>query len=151
MASLTEGLVLVGYRCHGKLCDGIPPLQSYADLVLSNKARTSIFQVLRLAEQPWTAADLEARSDELLLLGETARLRSKGAKPKLRFLVITKSQQPIVQLLDVPFDTKAVSRAKAVYAEVCKAISDERHFPNPESAKCGLCGYSRRCAKWRGS
>jgi len=149
-ASPDEELIAVGYRFHGKLCDGFPPLQSYADLVLSNKSCTSIFQVLRLADQPWTAADLEARKDELLLLGETARLRSKGAKPKLRFLIITKSQQPVVQLLDVPFDAKAVSRAKAVFAEICKAISAERYFPNPVPAKCEICGYSRRCARWRG-
>ncbi len=149
-ASPTESLVYVGYRFYAKLCDGVPPLQSYANLVLRSEAGAFVIQVLRLADAPWTEADLLANRDQLLLLGELARLKYKGCKPELRFLVITKCEQPVIKLLEVPFDTRATSRAKAMFVEVSKAISAERYFPNPSPARCGRCGYVRRCARWRG-
>jgi CRISPR/Cas system-associated exonuclease Cas4 (RecB family) len=138
-ASPTESLVYTGYRFYAKLCDGLPPLQSYANLVLRNKTGGLMIQVLKLAEAPWTEADLLANRDQLLLLGELARIKSKGCKPKLRFLVISKSEQPVVQIVEVPFDTRATSRAKAMFIEVAKAISGERYFPNPSPAKCTSC------------
>ena len=145
-----EALVAVGQSVTAKMREGIPPLRTRADLILEDESGNLIIQELRFTDAPWTEDDLIVHADQLWLLGEMIRLRHDGVKPKLRFLVITKRKKATVQLFDLPFSTKSVERAKAMYAEVWATICQERYFPAPDPLKCSGCGYQPRCAKWRG-
>lgn len=133
----------------GELVPGVPDLLGRVDLLLVTDDHVTI-QDFKTARSSWNAEQAEESAEQLLLYGDLVRRLVPGKALKLRFAVITKTNEPKVQVLDAEFDGKHLDRPKQVFKTVWSAVQAGHFYPSPSPMTCSDCGYRSHCTAWRG-
>lgn len=144
-----ERIIGIEEELRGELIPGLPDLMGRVDLILETDDHV-IIQDFKTARSAWSFEQAEESAEQLLLYGDLVRRLVPGKALKLRFAVITKTKDPKVQILDTPFDTDRLRRAKQVFQHVWLAIQSGYYYPAPSPMSCQGCGYRSYCTSWRG-
>ncbi|MEN9664006.1 MAG: hypothetical protein RLZZ326_369, partial [Planctomycetota bacterium] len=89
-------------------------------------------------------------SEQLVLYSKLAGELAPGKKLVTRFLVLTKTKEPIVEEHLGEVRPDRVARAVTSVERVWKAIASENFYPAPSVVGCASCGYRQACEGWRG-
>jgi CRISPR/Cas system-associated exonuclease Cas4 (RecB family) len=109
-----------------------------------------IVQDFKTARSLWNPEQAAEQAEQLLLYGSLVRRLVPGRELRLQFAIITKTKDPKVQCLEVPFDEARLARTKHIFQHVWSAIESGHFYPAPSPMQCTTCGYRSQCAAWRG-
>ena len=133
----------------GELSAGMPDLLGRVDLLLETDEEV-VVQDFKTSRSAWRAEQAEEYSEQLVLYGELARRLVPGKTIRLQFAVITKTQDPKVQLLEASFSETKLDRTRRVFESVWSAIAAGHFYPAPSFMQCTGCGYRSQCKAWSG-
>ena len=97
-----------------------------------------------------SAEQVEDSSEQLLLYSHLANEISPGKKVATRFLVLTKTKEPVVEEHVREVNAAAVKRTLAGVERVWRAIESGVFYPAPSVMSCSGCGYRAACRVWAG-
>ena len=96
-AASVQGRVLgVEEEIRGMLVEGVPVLYGRVDLLTEDDQRLIVSDV-RTSRGRWSAEQIEDSGEQLLLYSHLASEISPGKKITTRFLVLTKTKEPVVE------------------------------------------------------
>ena len=75
---------------------------------------------------------------------------SPGKKLKTRFLILTKTKDPVIEEHTRKVESVAVKRTLAGVERVWRAIESGVFYPAPSTMNCSSCGYRAACRAWMG-
>ena len=75
---------------------------------------------------------------------------SPGNKIATRFLVLTKTKEPVVEEHVREVNPATVKRTLAGVERVWRAIEGQYFYPAPSTMNCSDCGYRAACRAWVG-
>lgn len=101
----------------------------------------------KTARAVWSQDNAKEQAEQLLLYAQGCEpiARALNAKLVLRFIVITKTKQPKVDAITVPYDATQLARSRNIIRQVFKAIRAGVVYPVPSPMNCVGCSYRRRC------
>ena len=149
-AAQPEGQIIgIEEELRDELVPGVPDLLGRVDLLLTTEDHV-IVQDFKTSRSAWSPEQADEQAEQLLLYGELARRLIPGKDLRLRFVVLTKTQYPQVQLLETPFGEVRLERTRQVVRHVWSAIQSGHFYPAPSPLQCPGCGYRSQCTAWRG-
>ena len=149
-AASVQGRVLgVEEEIRGTLVEGVPDLYGRIDLVTED-SDSLVLTDFKTSRGKWSPEQAEDASEQLVLYSKLAGELAPGKKLVTRFLVLTKTKDPVIEehLGDVRPDRLA--RTVTSVERVWKAIASENFYPAPSVVGCASCGYRKACEGWRG-
>jgi putative RecB family exonuclease len=149
-AASVQGRVLgVEEEIRGVLVEGIPDLYGRVDLLTEDDNRLVITDI-KTSRGEWSAEQVEDSGEQLLLYSHLASEISPGKKIATRFLVLTKTKEPVIEehVRDVGLGN--VKRTLAGVERVWRAIESGVFYPAPSTMSCSTCGYRAACRAWMG-
>ena len=149
-AASVQGRVLgVEEEVRGMLVEGVPDLFGRVDL-LTEDSDSLVITDIKTSRGKWSAEQVEDSGEQLLLYSHLASEISPGKKIATRFLVLTKTKEPVIEehLGEVIPDRMA--RTMASVERVWKAITSGNFYPAPSVVGCASCGYRKACEGWKG-
>jgi hypothetical protein len=75
---------------------------------------------------------------------------SPGKKNQTRFLVLTKTKEPVVEEHVREVEPRSLTRTLAGVERVWRAIEGGNFYPAPSTVGCASCGYRAACRAWVG-
>jgi CRISPR/Cas system-associated exonuclease Cas4 (RecB family) len=93
---------------------------------------------------------VEDSGEQLLLYSHLASEISPGKKIATRFLVLTKTKEPIIEEHVREVEPVNVKRTLAGVERVWRAIESGVFYPAPSAMSCSSCGYRAACREWAG-
>lgn len=143
--SRVDGRVLgIEEEMAGPIADDLPDLLARLDLVTIDEGVVSITD-FKTAACRWNPDKLLEHGGQLQLYGDIAgRTGLASGALRLRFAVLTKAAQPVVQLLEVPHDEAGLERTKEGVREVWSAIT-AGVFPARPGWVCRPCPFRGSC------
>jgi putative RecB family exonuclease len=145
-----QGRVLgVEEEIRGMLVDGVPDLYGRVDL-LTEDTDTLVITDIKTSRGKWSAEQVEDSGEQLLLYSHLASEISPGKKIATRFLVLTKTKEPVVEEHVREVEPAAVKRTLASVERVWRAIESGVFYPAPSVMSCSSCGYRAACRAWAG-
>ena len=90
------------------------------------------------------------KPEQLLLYSNLASEIAPGKKVLARFLVLTKTKEPVVEEHIREVEPTAVKRTLAGVERVWRAIESGVFYPAPSVMSCSSCGYRAACRAWMG-
>jgi putative RecB family exonuclease len=149
-AASVRGRVLgVEEEIRGMLVEGVPDLYGRVDLLTEDDDTLTITDV-KTSRSRWSAEQVEDSGEQLLLYSHLASEISPGKKIATRFLVLTKTKEPVVEEHVREANPAAVKRTLAGVERVWQAIEGEKFYPAPSVMHCASCGYRAACRAWVG-
>ena len=149
-AASVQGRVLgVEEEIRGMLVEGVPDLYGRVDL-LTEDADTLVVTDIKTSRSRWSAEQVEDSGEQLLLYSHLASEISPGKKIATRFLVLTKTKEPVVEEHAREVNPSAVKRTLAGVERVWRAIESGVFYPAPSTMNCASCGYRSACRAWMG-
>jgi putative RecB family exonuclease len=149
-AASVQGRVLgVEEEIRGMLVEGTPDLYGRVDL-LTEDADSLVITDIKTSRGKWSAEQVEDSGEQLLLYSHLASEISPGKTLKTRFLVLTKTKEPVVEEHVREANPAAVKRTLAGVERVWQAISAGNFYPAPSTVGCAGCGYRAACRAWAG-
>jgi putative RecB family exonuclease len=149
-AASVQGRVLgVEEEIRGVLVEGVPDLYGRVDLLTENPDSLVITDI-KTSRGKWSAEQVEDSGEQLLLYSHLASEISPGKKLKTRFLIVTKTREPVVEEHVREVEPAAVKRTLAGVERVWRAISAGNFYPAPSTVGCAGCGYRTACRAWAG-
>ena len=149
-AASVQGRVLgVEEEIRGVLVDGVPDLYGRVDL-LTEDADTLVVTDIKTSRGKWSQEQVEDSGEQLLLYSHLASEISPGKKIVTRFLVLTKTKEPIVEEHVREVKQAQVKRTLAGVERVWRAIESGVFYPAPNTMNCSGCGYRAACRAWAG-
>jgi putative RecB family exonuclease len=149
-ASSVQGRVLgVEEPVHGLLIEGVPDLYGRVDL-LTEDSDSLVVTDIKTSRGKWSAEQVEDSGEQLLLYSHLASEISPGKKIVTRFLVLTKTKEPVVEEHVREVEPAAVKRTLASVERVWKAIEGQHFYPSPSTMSCSGCGFRKACTAWCG-
>jgi putative RecB family exonuclease len=149
-AASVQGRVLgVEEEIRGMLVEGVPDLYGRVDL-LTEDADTLVVTDIKTSRGKWSAEQVEDSGEQLLLYSHLASEISPGKKIAIRFLVLTKTKEPVVEEHVREVEPAAVKRTLAGVERVWRAIESGVFYPAPSVMSCSSCGYRAACRAWMG-
>ena len=133
----------------GTLVEGVPDLYGRIDLVTEDDDRL-VLTDFKTSRGKWSTEQAEDASEQLLLYSKLAGELAPGKKLVSRFLVLTKTKEPVVEEHLGEVRPDRVARTLASVERVWRAIASENFYPAPSPVGCASCGYRRACEGWRG-
>jgi putative RecB family exonuclease len=140
-----QGRVLgVEEEIRGTLVAGVPDLYGRIDLVTEDDDRL-VLTDFKTSRGKWSPEQADDASEQLVLYSKLAGELAPGKKLVTRFLVLTKTKEPVIEehLSEVRPDR--VARTLVSIERVWKAIASENFYPAPSVVGCASCGYRRAC------
>lgn len=104
----------------------------------------------KTARSRWSADHVAELAEQLLLYASLARTLIADGPIATHFAVLTKTRRPLVQLLDVPFDSGRVRAMIQTMRSVWSAITAGQFYPSPSSINCATCPFQPHCPAWPG-
>jgi len=145
-----QGRVLgVEEEIRGTLVEGVPDLYGRIDLVTED-SESLVLTDFKTSRGKWSPEQAEDASEQLVLYSKLAGDLAPGKKIVTRFLVLTKTKDPVFEdhLGEVRPDR--VARTLASVERVWRAVEAGSFYPAPSVVGCASCGYRRACEGWRG-
>ncbi len=145
-----QGRVLgVEEEIRGMLVEGVPDLYGRVDL-LTEDTDTLVVTDIKTSRGRWSQEQVEDSGEQLLLYSHLASEISPGKKIVTRFLVLTKTKEPVIEEHTREVPPAAVKRALAGVERVWRAIESGVFYPAPSTVACAGCGYRSACRAWAG-
>jgi putative RecB family exonuclease len=149
-AASVQGRVLgVEEEIRGMLVEGVPDLYGRVDL-LTEDSDSLVITDIKTSRGKWSQEQVEDSGEQLLLYSNLASEISPGKKLKMRFLIVTKTKEPVVEEHVREVEPAAVKRTLAGVERVWRAIESGVFFPAPSTMNCSACGYRAACRAWVG-
>ena len=149
-AASVQGRVLgVEEEIRGMLVEGVPDLYGRVDL-LTEDADTLVVTDIKTSRGKWSQEQVEDSGEQLLLYSHLASEISPGKKIATRFLVLTKTKEPVVEEHTREVNPAAVKRTLAGVERFWRAIESGVFYPAPSVMSCSSCGYRAACRAWVG-
>jgi len=149
-AASVQGRVLgVEEEIRGMLAEGVPDLYGRVDLLTEDEHRVTITDI-KTSRGKWSQEQVEDSGEQLLLYSHLASEIAPGKKIATRFLVLTKTKEPIVEEHVREVEPAAVKRTLAGVERVWRAIESGVFYPSPSTMNCFSCGYRAACRAWAG-
>jgi putative RecB family exonuclease len=149
-AASVQGRVLgVEEEIRGMLVEGVPDLYGRVDL-LTEDSDSLVITDIKTSRGKWSQEQVEDSGEQLLLYSHLASEISPGKKIATRFLVLTKTKEPVVEEHVRDVVPEAVKRTLAGVERVWRAIDSGVFYPAPSTMSCSSCGYRTACREWAG-
>jgi putative RecB family exonuclease len=149
-AASVQGRVLgVEEEIRGMLVEGVPDLYGRVDL-LTEDSDSLVITDIKTSRGKWSAEQVEDSGEQLLLYSHLASEIASGKKVATRFLVLTKTKEPLVEEHVREVEPVAVKRTLAGVERVWRAIESGVFYPAPSVVTCSGCGYRQACRGWAG-
>jgi len=149
-AASVQGRVLgVEEEIRGMLVEGVPDLYGRVDL-LTEDSDSLVVTDIKTSRGKWSAEQVEDSGEQLLLYSHLASEISPGKKIATRFLVLTKTKEPVVEKHVRKVEPGNVKRTLAGVERVWRAIESGVFYPAPSTVACSGCGYREACRGWMG-
>jgi len=149
-ASSVDGRVLgVEEEIRGVLVEGVPDLYGRVDLLTEDDDTLTITDI-KTSRGRWSDEQVEDSGEQLLLYSKLASEISPGKKIATRFLVLTKTKEPVVEEHVRAVEPGNVKRTLASAERVWRAIEAGVFYPAPSLMNCSCCGYRAACRAWAG-
>ncbi|MFM7184894.1 MAG: RecB family exonuclease [Planctomycetota bacterium] len=143
-----NGRVLgVEEEIRGMLVEGVPDLYGRVDL-LTEDADTLTVTDIKTSRGKWSQEQVEDSGEQLLLYSYLASEISPGKKIQTRFLVLTKTREPVIEEHVREVNPAAVKRTLVGVERVWRAIESGVFYPSPSVMSCSSCGYREACRAW---
>jgi putative RecB family exonuclease len=143
-----QGRVLgVEEEVRGMLAEGVPDLYGRVDLLTEDDDRLVITDI-KTSRGKWSAEQVEDSGEQLLLYSHLASEIAPGKKIATRFLVLTKTKEPVIEEHVREVNPTAVKRTLAGVERVWRAIESGVFYPAPSTMNCSGCGYRAACRTW---
>ncbi len=149
LTSLDGTILGVEEELRGKLLDGVPDLLGRVDLLLETSDTISVVD-FKTARSAWTPDQASDNSEQLMLYCDLVRRLVPGKSLRLKYVIFTKTKDPAVQLIDLPFEQQKLDRTKAAIRAIWSAIESGYFYPVPSVMNCPSCPYRTQCAAWHG-
>jgi putative RecB family exonuclease len=147
-AASVQGRVLgVEEEIRGTLVEGVPDLYGWVDL-LTEDSDSLVVTDIKTSRGKWSPEQVEDSGEQLLLYSHLASEISPGKKIATRFLVLTKTREPVVEEHVREVNPAAVKRTLAGVERVWRAIEAGVFYPAPSTIGCASCGYREACRAW---
>jgi len=145
-----SGRVLgVEEEVRGTLVEGVPDLYGRVDL-LTEDADSLVITDIKTSRGKWSQEQVEDSGEQLLLYSKLASEISPGKKIATRFLVLTKTKEPVIEQHVREVNPAAVKRTLVGVERVWRAIESGVFYPAPSVVACSGCGYREACRAWMG-
>ncbi len=131
------------------MVEGVPDLYGRIDLVTED-SDSLVLTDFKTSRGKWSPEQAEDASEQLVLYSKLAGELSPGKKLVTRFLVLTKTKEPVVEEHLGEVRPERVARTIASMERVWRAISSRNFYPAPMTVGCASCGYRQACTEWRG-
>ena len=149
-AASVQGRVLgVEEEIRGMLVQGVPDLYGRVDL-LTEDSDSLVVTDIKTSRGKWSQEQVEDSGEQLLLYSHLASEISPGKKIETRFLVLTKTKEPVVEEHVREVELGNVKRTLAGVERVWRAIESGVFYPAPSVMYCSSCGYRAACRAWMG-
>jgi hypothetical protein len=149
-AASVQGRVLgVEEEIRGILVEGVPDLYGRVDL-LTEDLDSMVITDIKTSRGRWSQEQVEDSGEQLLLYSHLASEISPGKKIATRFLVLTKTKEPVVEEHAREVEPAAVKRTLSGVEWVWRAIESGVFYPAPSTVACAGCGYRSACRAWAG-
>jgi putative RecB family exonuclease len=149
-AANVQGRVLgVEEEIRGVLVEGVPDLYGRVDLLTEDDDTLTITDI-KTSRGKWSPEQVEDSGEQLLLYSHLASEISPGRKIATRFLVLTKTKEPVIEEHVREVEPAAVKRTLAGVERVWRAIESDVFYPAPGTMNCSGCGYRAACRAWMG-
>jgi putative RecB family exonuclease len=149
-AASVQGRVLgVEEEIRGMLVEGVPDLYGRVDL-LTEDSDSLVVTDIKTSRGKWSTEQVEDSGEQLLVYSHLASEISPGKKITTRFLVLTKTKEPVVEEHVREVEPTAVKRTLAGVERVWRAIESGVFYPAPSTVACAGCGYRSACRAWAG-
>jgi putative RecB family exonuclease len=131
------------------LVKGVPVLYGRVDLLTEDADRVVVTDI-KTSRGKWSAEQVEDSGEQLLLYSHLASEIIPGKKIATRFLVLTKTKEPVVEEHVREVELGNVKRTLAGVERVWRAIESGVFYPAPSTMNCSGCGYRAACRAWAG-
>ena len=149
-AASVQGRVLgVEEEIRGMLVEGVPDLYGRVDL-LTEDSDSLLITDIKTSRGRWSPEQVEDSGEQLLLYSHLASEICPGKKVATRFLVLTKTKEPVVEEHVREVEPAAVKRTLAGVERVWRAIESGVFYPAPSTMTCSGCGFRKACTAWCG-
>jgi len=149
-AASVKGRVLgVEEEIRGMLVEGVPDLFGRIDL-LTEDSDSLIITDIKTSRGKWSPEQVEDSSEQLLLYSRLASEISPGKKIVTRFLVLTKTKEPVLEEHVAEVKPEKFARTLAGAQRVWQAMQMGIFYPAPSVVGCAGCGYRSACRGWAG-
>ena len=145
-----SGRVLgVEEEIRGMLVEGVPDLYGRIDLLTEDRDALAITDI-KTSRGKWSPEQVEDSGEQLMLYSKLASEISPGKKILTRFLVLTKTKEPVVEEHVREVEPGNLQRTLAGVERVWRAIESGVFYPAPSVMACAGCGYREACRAWAG-
>jgi putative RecB family exonuclease len=149
-AANVQGRVLgVEEEIRGILVEGVPDLFGRVDL-LTEDSDSLVVTDIKTSRGKWSQEQVEDSGEQLLLYSHLASEIAPGKNIATRFLVLTKTKEPVIEEHTREVSPAAVKRTLAGVERVWRAIESGVFYPAPSTVSCSSCGYRAACRAWMG-
>ena len=140
-----EGQIVgIEEELRGEISPDCPDLLARVDLLLAEDDAL-VVRDFKTARSRWSAGKVDCSADQLLIYHELAKPLAGGKPLRLEFAVLTKTQQPAVELYDI---APAPQRLDRMRRTVEQAIEAGHFYPAPSPFLCPGCAYRGSCRAW---
>lgn len=136
-------------QLRGPVVRNCPELLGRIDLLVETADEIVVTDV-KTARSRWSDEQAKDSGDQLLLYSELVRSLVPGKSIKLRFVIITKTKQPAIDVHYVPLDPHRLTRTKRTVEHVWKSITAGNFYPAPSPMSCPTCPFRLACRDWQG-
>ena len=149
-AASVQGRVLgVEEEIRGMLVEGVPDLYGRVDLLTEDADRLIVTDI-KTSRGKWSQEQVEDSGEQLLLYSHLASEIAPGKRIATRFLVLTKTKEPVIEEHVREVEPAAMKRTLAGVERVWRAIESGVFYPAPSTMNCASCGYRAACRAWAG-
>jgi putative RecB family exonuclease len=148
-ASVSGRVLGVEEEIRGRLVEDVPDLYGRVDL-LTEDSDSLVVTDIKTSRAKWSPEQVEDSGEQLLLYSHLASEISPGKKIATRFLVLTKTKEPVIEEHVREVEPGNVKRTLAGVERVWRAIESGVFYPAPSTMNCSGCGYRAACRAWAG-
>ena len=118
--------------------------------LLTEDSDSLVVTDIKTSRGKWSQEQVEDSGEQLLLYSHLASEIAPGKKIATRFLVLTKTKEPVVEEHTRDVNPATVKRTLAGVERVWRAIESGVFCPAPSTMNCSGCGYRAACRAWMG-
>ena len=148
-AQPTGHVIGVEEELRGEIISGVPDILGRIDLLIETDDAV-IISDLKTSRSRWSRDQAEDSAEQLLLYSELVKALIPGKRIRLRFVVLSKTKQPVVDIHDLPAEPQRVKRILRIVERVWRAIESESFYPTPSPMQCPSCPFRDPCRVWTG-
>ncbi len=149
VAAVNGRVLGVEEEIRGVLVEGMPDLYGRVDLLTEDDDTLTVTDI-KTSRGKWSDEQVEDSGEQLLLYAKLASELAPGKKVATRFLVLTKTKEPVIEEHVREVEPGSVKRVLVGAERVWRAIESGVFYPAPSAMACAGCGYRSACRAWAG-